>query len=285
MKAEFKKPYVSKGKSKKGAAAKAVAPAHMTAKALVKEIKQISAKTALKEMETKFVRLVDPYPVGVTFNSAIVGTGECYSLIPAVTQGTGDWQRVNNDLTPVNIKTVWHVGLTATTRSCDIVAVIYCLMAKDVKSFPLLAQSTGFATGGSSGPYHLKTGDSNQVQPFLGRPSYADFPIAIENFTLLKKFTVRLSKNVGYANDDDVTSTYTYPVPNNGHSYKRLEYTYPCKQQLRYTPAVAAPGGDFPTSHAPFWCAGYYHTDGSPADVLQQDLVISWTTTMTYKDA
>ena len=284
MKAEFKKPYVSKGKA--AAKSKAKAPKNMSARALVKEIKMISAKTALKEMETKFVKSVDPVPQSVFFNSAIVGgTGECYSLIPAVTQGTGDWQRVNNDLTPTSIKTVWHVGLTPTTRSTDIMAVIYCLQAKDTKYFPSLNNSTGFGAGGITGPYHLKSGTSIETTQFLGTSTYSDLPIAIENFTLLKKFTVRLSKNVGYANDDNVTSTYTYPVPNNGHSYKRLEYSYPCKSQLRYTPGVSHPGGDFPNSHAPFWVAGYYHVDGSATDVINQDLVISWTTSMTYKDA
>lgn len=283
MRPHFKKPYVSKGKKAK---AKAKAPKNMTAKALVREIKQISAKTALKEMETKYVVSVDPYAQGITFNSVCNGgTGAVYSLIPAVVQGTGDWQRVNNDLTPINIKTVWHVGLTATTRCCDIMAVIYCLQAKDTRYFPSLNNSTGFGAGGITGPYHLKSGTAAQTVPFLGTSKDSDLPIAIENFTLLKKFQVRLSKNVGYANNDDVTSSYTYPVPNNGHSYKRLEYNYPCKGQLRYTPGVSHAGGDFPNSHAPFWVAGYYHVDGSAADITNQDLVLSWTTSMTYKDA
>lgn len=243
-------------------------------KALVPLIKQVARSQALRILETKFVTERNN---NISFNSSInSGFGEMYSLIPKVDRGTGvTYQREEDKLQPLTIKTNWHIALGSVPRSSNIRCVLYCLQHKSIKHYPDLNVYT-------SGPPMLKTGTVGEISEYGGYVVDENLPINTKEFTLLKKFTFNLMANVGLPNGD----TNNGNSPNTTPSFKNLSYTYKVKGQLNYSPTVIpAPNALYPNGHAPFWVFGYSHTDGTAPDILNRDVVISYLTQMTYKDA
>lgn len=243
--------------------------------ALVKTIKTVAKSTALRLLETKYVTQRDN---GVSFNSAIDGGfNEMYTLIPKCSQGVGTWQRVEDSVQPLSIRTNWHIALGPVPRSSNIRCVLYCLQQKTIKYFPDLQ-----AKYPTTGPDFLKTGSSALTQVYSGRIVDENLLVNNDEFTVLKKFTFNLIANVGVPNGDTTAGNSPNAVP----SFKNLSYTYKCKSNLKYTPTLSGTAStDFPNGHAPFWVFGYSHTDGTAPDVLNRDVLVSYMTSMTYKDA
>lgn len=267
------KTYVVKGTGKKLVVSKK--PKAQQRMTLAKQIKKISRQQALGVMETKFVCERNQG----SFNSGIsTGFSEMYSLIPKVAEGLENWQRENDDLTPTNIRTNWHIALTTANRSMNIRCVLYCLQSKSIKHFPDLSVISSLK--------FLKTGNGSGappgIQEYNGFIGDEDLPVNKEEYTLLKCFKFNLMSNVGQPNGDLTTGN----SPNTLPSFKNLSYTYPCKRQLRYSPDGPGAGGSvYPNGHAPFWVLGYSHTDGTAADVGYADVSVTSVTQMTYKDA
>jgi len=261
------------------AAARKAAKAPKASKSMVSLIKHIAAKETLKELETKFVSVTSTNAFNAPIN---LGYQEMYSLIPAVGlppsgQAAPDHQRANNDITPISCRTHWTVALTPTARSMNIIAVLYCLQSKTVrnyKNFPDIYPVSG------GGPRFLKSGNAFQLQGFDGLIASIDLPVNIENFTLLHKKTFHLCGNVGLPNDD--TTAGNAPNVSQRSGMQRHTYTYKCPKQFRYTPTLT---DVYPDGHAPFWVMGYCHVDGTAVDNANQDITVTATTQMTFKDA
>lgn len=247
-----------------------------TERAIEKVVKQIAAKEATREMETKFVANGQN---SLSFNSPILGA-EIYSLIPPVVQNpstNNDWERIGNDVTPMSCVTDFHVQIAPRARTMNIKVFLYLMQSKTIREFRTLA-----AQYASFGPKFLRRGDSAQVQGFAGYIVDGDLPVLTENFTLLKKYTFQLATNVGLPNGDATPGN----APNvSTQSYKHIRYSYKCPKQFRYDPVILDPAGDYPIGHAPFWCLGYAHADGTAPDLSNTDVVVSYSTKMTYKDS
>jgi len=241
--------------------------AKKTGKTLVKTIRKVARSEALRLQETKFVLEAGG---AVNFNSPINGGfAEMFNLIPPVAAGDGTFERLDDCLQPLNIRTNWHIALTNATRSMNIRCVLYCLQDKRVRYYPDLATTT-------TGPAFLKSGVSDTPTIYNGNIGSEDLPVNLKEYTLLKCFKFNLIGNVGNPNGDTTSGNSPNAMP----SYKNLVYTYPMKSQLKYSENALHPNG-----HAPFWVFGYSHTDGTVPDVLNTDVSISYVTQMTYKDA
>jgi len=237
------------------------------AKSLTTQIRTVAKSEALKTLETKFTQSSTG---NVVFNSAINnGFTEMYSLIPPVAEGTGSWQRLDQTVRPVNIRTNWHIALGTPNRSMNVRCVLYCLQSKSIKHYPDLSVFT-------SGPAMLKSGVSDTPTIYNGNIGAEDLPVDTRAFRLLKCFKFNLIANVGTPNGDTTAGNSPNAMP----SYKNLSYTYKCRSQLKYNSL-----GTYPNGHAPFWVLGYSHTDGTVPDVLNSDLSVSFVSQMTYKDA
>jgi hypothetical protein len=246
---------------------KAAKAAAKPSTAMVATIRKVARTEALKTQETKFV-LKAAGALG--FNSAINGGfTEMYTLIPPVAAGDGTFERLDDCLQPLNIRTNWHIALTHADRSMNIRCVLYCLQDKRVKYYPDLGATT-------TGPAFLKSGVSDTPTIYNGNIGSEDLPVNNKEYTLLKCFKFNLIGNVGLPNGDQTAGNSPNAMP----SYKNLSYTYPIKSQLKYSENALYNNG-----HAPFWVLGYSHTDGTVPDVLNQDLSVSYVTQMTYKDA
>lgn len=248
--------------------------ARKSSKSLKTMVTKIAKQAALAPLETKFV--TGGGISNIAFNSGISSsTLEFYSLIPPIVRGNGSWQLLDNSLVPLSITTTWHIGLANVARSQNLVVDLYLLENRNIKTFPALA--------GSSVRF-LRTGQNTETQNYNGFIQDSSQPIQLNDFKLLKHYKFQLASNVGLANAD--TTSGNAPNLSGGLSYKRITYTYKntARHKLMYTPDGAT-GNIYPNNTAPFWCLGYSKVDGSAPDVTQQNVLVTTTCRMFYKDA
>lgn len=261
-------------RSKKFGPKRRVARKAKASKSLTTMVTKIAKRAALGPLETKFV--TGGGISNISFNSGVTSsTLEFYSLIPPIVRGNGSWQLLDNSLVPLAITTTWHIGLANVARSQNLVVDLYLLENRNIKTFPSLA--------GSSVRF-LKTGQNTETQNYNGFIQDSSQPIETNTFKLLKHYKFQLSSNVGLANSD--TTSGNAPNLPGGLSYKRISYTYKntARNKLIYTPDGAT-GNIYPNNTAPFWCLGYSKVDGSAPDVTQQNVLVTTTCRMFYKDA
>lgn len=241
-------------------------------KAVVQQVHNIARVEARKQLETKFVQTLG---TNVGFNS-IIGGGECYSLIPALTSGVQSFQRLDNSVMPMSIQTDWHISIPAVARSVSVRVDLYLLRVKKFKNFADVAAA--YPTGGTS-PLFLYSGGSGETINHLGVINYSDYPVNTRDFSLIKHHSFTLAANVGLA-QGDTTAGNAPNVP--GETTKHIRYKHKCRRKFNYLPGGT---NNYPNDEAPFWVMGYSRTDGGPADVVNQSVICSWTTKMFYKDA
>jgi len=243
-------------------------------KSMVSLIRKVATKVAMAPLETKFVNANGLS--NVPFNSGISSsTLEFYSLIPSITRGSGSWQLLDNSLVPLSITTHFHIALSNVARSQNLVVDLFLLENKNIKTFPALAGSTVRI---------LKTGQATETQNYNGLIQDSSLPIQTNDFKVLKHYKFQLASNVGNANSDVISGNS--PNLPGGLSYKRITYTYKnvARNKLMYTPDGST-GPIYPNNTAPFWCLGYSKVDGSSPDITQQNVTVTTTCQMTYKDA
>lgn len=242
----------------------------MAKKPLVKMIKNVAAKVASSALETKYVT---NNINAITFNAPIATGIEQYSCYPTLGPGTGTYQRLGISVNPVSCKNTWIVSLSPVSRSVNIYVDLFVLIDKNNRYYPDVVTS--------GAPQLFRTGNSSSgTQIYNGFNTDGFRMINQERYTLLKHFRFQLAANVGKANDDTTVGN----APNiSVQSAKTLNYFVDCPKVLRYNPNNTS--ANYPNGHAPFWCLGYSHVDGTPVDVLNQDVTVSHITQMKYKDA
>lgn len=236
-------------------------------------MKAVATKVANAGLETKFV---SNEVNNIAFNSAITSGTECYSCYPNLGPGTGTWQRVGWDITPVRCRNNWVISINSVARSVNVMCDLFILIDKRNRYYPDVV-SAGvpqfLRSGNGSGPGGTQTFNGFNTDSFKA--------INTERYTLLKHFRFQLTENVGQANGDTTNGN----VPNvAGQSCKTLSYIVDTPKQLKYNPSNT-PTIDYPNGHAPFWVLGYSKVDGGAPDVAFQSVVVSHSAQMLYKDA
>jgi len=199
-----KKPYVRRPK-KVGMA---------SSSKMVHLIKKVAAKTALSELETKYVST--EYNA-IVFNSAITTAAECYSCYPLLGPGTGTYQRVGIDITPISVKNSWVVSLASVSRSINVMVDLFVMIDKNNRYYPQVA--------GGDAPYFLRTGNASgygSTQLYNGINTDSFKMINKERYTLLKHFRFQLTNNVGNPNGDTTTGNLQTLQVNHARHYSLL---------------------------------------------------------------
>lgn len=244
----------------------------MAKKPLVKMIRQVATKVANSGLETKFVS--NEFNA-IPFNSAITSGTEAYSCYPKLGPGTGQWQRIGLDVSPMRVENNWVVSINSVVRSVNVMVDLFILIDKNNRYYPQIPAA--------GVPNFLRSGNasgSGGCQSFNGFNTDSFKMINKERYTLLKHFRFQLCENVGQANGDITAGN----APNVAlQSAKTLKYVVDTPKQLRYKPDSTIE--DYPNGHAPFWVLGYSKVDGTAPDVVNQSITVSHSTTMIYKDA
>jgi len=254
-----------------GSYARGNRPRARKSKALIKTIKQVAQRVTNAALETKYVQNeINALP----FNSGVLSGAEQYSCYPTLAAGTGTYQRLGINITPVRCQNNWVVSLNSVVRSVNVIVDLFIMIDKNHRYYPeVVAGGAPFflRTGNASGPGSCQTYNGNNTDSFRA--------INKERYTLLKHFRFQLVSNVGQANGDTTSNN----APNvAGQSQKTLQYIVDTPKQLNYDPGRTV--ADYPNGHAPFWCLGYSKVDGTPPDLANLSITVSHMTQMLYKD-
>ena len=228
---------------------------------------------------------------GLLAQASLVGQNQFISnngtdilqIIPEITQGVNDNQRVGQAIQPISCKVHCKVSLLQVQgveqgTAFDLVAVAYCLQHVSYKTYAALKANNQFTQ-------LLEVGDGTTVN-FEGSYEASTMPVAKGYYKLLgkKKMYLRSSglfNNSGgtiYGNQNSHPPTHEWTWELKRHLPKKIQY--PENDQV--TVGVS----NLPTNAAPFWCVGYYTTDGTAAFPTTARVWIQqqYVTQLRYKD-
>lgn len=232
-----------------------------------------------RKLETKYVAegirntgggvQLDTY---VGFNGSIGGVGEIYSMIPLVKQGSGDHQRIGGKIVPSKIRTQMSFTYVSqaiqSTYAKDIIVDVFMLTCKNVKqegnytAVPIIQL--------------LNSGDGLTAD-YDGTEQNALMPVHTPLFTVLKRYSFRLSKGQGDINSA-AGGVYTP-----SKSYHRITHTL----SKKHCPALkySLDADEFPSNYFPFLCVGFRFADGTTVPSSTALLQVQGRADMWFKDA
>jgi len=228
-------------------------------------------KAAVKRMisgaqETKFNTAGS---LNVNFNSAIASTAEIYNCIPSIQQGTDSFNRIGQTVKPTRLECNWWISHNDVDRSGNMVVQLFVLRHKTFKSFASVVAGANMA--------ELLTQGDQGYTGYTGLIQQTSLPVNTEQFTVVKRYTIPIEKNVGRLQDDVTAGN----APNTGKVWKHIKAVFKLPT-LKYDEGAAAVD---PNNQALFWCLGYAHPDGTGPNNLYQDIQVSTAMNLYYKDA
>jgi len=245
---------------------------------LQEEIKKVVAGT----QETKFV--VDyPYNNQTTsdlyaatnFSSGITSTNELYALIPRISVGSDDHQRIGNRIEPVSLynTTTVYIPYSEARTAMSVFVDVYYLTSKQVKT---QINNNEVPTG-----FLLNAGDGTNV-PYDGTAQTADLPINKAAFSLIKHKRVKLQLSAGDPNSVLVGAYANPPVSSTCYYEARWKLKIPLPSKLTFMNENV----NYPSNHFPFMCLGFHAIDanGDTAPITPRVFCRSQSQ-MYYKDA
>lgn len=230
-------------------------------------VKQYVKRCISRNMETKQVT----YTLSPTyFNSGISATSELYQLIPAVAVGPGQTGRTGESIFPQKIVVRGYIvyGGNSESSANELIARLFCFQDKSVKSWDLKTniQLSVLDTGG-------------QGQTFTGTLMNTIQPHNNDHFTFYKDSRHTFFKPYGLTNNNGVTTAIT--------SFNRSLVWYftitLTKKQLPQ--AFKYDGTDYPTNFCPVIGLGYAYAQNDSPDTVATKILMSYTSTLYYKDA
>jgi len=233
-------------------------------KALTKAIKTVIAR----ESETKFC--ADNILDNITFNSSVGAPAELYTCIPQMSVGTTNSQRIGTEVTPKSLRVKGTVALTSDDSTADIVAFMYIFTSKKFKHFPNV-QSTFDVNS------MLDNGRSGTENP-RGTALNSLLPPNKEAIRVLSHKKWHLQKGYGLQN---AGTGIDVSVGGGSPTLRTFDVKIKCPK-LKYDDGFALA---FPNNFAPVICFGYYHTDGTSPDILNQAIVVNASAQLYYDDA
>lgn len=240
-------------------------------KPAVKAVKKIARAVVRKEAETKFVSVRQD----LSFNSSISSAGECYAIMPAIPQGTDDYQRIGDKVRGRTLYLKGHIQYNAsfidTTGINNYVPPstvrVLVLSQKNIKTNSQIATTADVA--------HLL---KDNVATGVGR-SYTGG--MTDNLAPINKdiFKVHMDKKIKmkvvYQNSDGTGSSGWVGLPT---------VYFTCRIKLPATLYFDDTNGDNPNNFAPFFCLGSVLDDGSSPFAVQQPYRVTWLSTAYFDD-
>lgn len=225
-------------------------------------------------------------------------TTDIKRLIPLVTTGVGDNQRIGDRINPISLIVHGNVALNFTNvlyqqAPRSLYVVIYVLQHVSLKTYASLQNTYNNATppvvvAGNNFNQLLLTGEGNTVG-FNGLAYEADLPVATEFYKLLTKRIIPLrASGIVLAPTGASAGPSLQSINNNSTSYcarYTLNLSKHLPKQLKYeeTTSTSATVGD-PTNSSIFMCMGFYdweqYSSGSSAAAISNEYV----SLMKYKD-
>lgn len=207
------------------------------------------------------------------FSTAITGTSELYSLIPPVTIGDDDYQRIGNQIQPtsLNVKIQCSLGALA---SSEVYVDFWFLHSKNIKD--------GRQTANIPIQKLLNDGQGQNVA-YDGTSYTGMLPINKTEFTLIKHVRILLKKPYGDAQGLYSGAGASGSVQSLAANTKNFSVKIPLPKKLTYEQRT-----DYvPTNTFPFMAVGFTAADqfGGTALTPTLPIYVQAQSQLYYKDA
>lgn len=207
------------------------------------------------------------------FSTAITSVGEMYGCLPRVQQGTDEYQRIGNTISPTSCRVKLDICVSSISdnNSYDYTVHVFFLTCPQVKAwnnYTAIPITTMLAKG-----------DGTNVG-FDGTQIHAQYPVNTTQFKVIKHRRFRLMKGFGQAISTTAGSTSADAVNSQTSQYVHLEQRIPLPKKLKYEAA----GNVYPTNYAPFMVIGWTRNDANSGAVSSKFIKVLGQVQMSYKD-
>lgn len=215
-----------------------------------------------------------------SFNSGINSSGDILQVIPNISQGTGNAQRIGDKLTAkyCNVKGHLRIIPNDVQDSTTLPQVYVRLMLISAKFRQNYTDVTGSSSQLASGL--LKKGAT--TTGWTGVLSDIHAPINTDLFTLHGERRFYLNQSyVGTAGPSAPSASIAVDV---AKTIKFFNFNLKCKNKIiRYDANMGS--SIQPVNWAPFLVVGYSYLDGSSPDTISTNLGMNYATDFRYEDA
>jgi len=234
-------------------------------------------KQHLKNMgETKYrAENIIPAPIGVPAGQAV--PLNCARMLPTLTQGVDDYQRVGNRIRPVRAKTQWNLNIFNPIGPLLDLTV-------NLVIFTVKGATTNTAVGAIPGGDFLRVGDGTNVDP-VGPPGITDinmlnfvnnYVVNQERYTLHKWHRILFKKGPNDANGA-VGVANAPPTVLGAKLHRKITYNWK-PPQLKYDNNAAT----LPTNHYPVYLIWATNNDGTA--LVANSIGFTCRTELLFKD-
>lgn len=230
-----------------------------------------------KQVESKQAFLTSGNTL-VNFNSGINTTADMLQIIPNITQGTADNNRIGDQIRSQSISLKGYIRLSPNTsfNSSTLPAVVARLFIVSLKTKPNYTEavSTATALGGL-----LKKGGT--TSGFGGNLQDIYSPVNTDLWTVHadRKFYL----NQSFLLQPPTLGALSVPVDVK-NTIKFFNLNVRCKNKLlKYDANISS--ALLPTNYGPIMLLGYAYLDGSSPDVVSTNLGLQYDVIFNYEDA
>lgn len=244
-------------------------------KPAAKAVRAIAKAVVKRETEDKFVSTEG----AVLFNSSITSSSECYPMIPQISVGTGDYQRIGDKVRGkyLYVKGYLQYNLNylefsqGTQYLPPVTARVMILSQKNIKVGSDVSSRVDVA--------HLLKDNvaTGTARPYNGGILDNLAPINKDLFKVHMDKKIRL--NWVQRGDQSNAGDTGYGVGNDRTKY------FTCRIKLPATMTFDDGNLDWPNNVAPFLCFGAVNDDGSTKYTVGTPFRLGWISTAYFEDA
>lgn len=242
-------------------------------KKLVKIIKNVIHQEA--ETKQAYTSIGDSL---VFYNSGINSSGDILSVLPSISKGSDDNQRIGDQIRAMslNIKGYIKLNIGSSLNQSSLPNVIARLFVVSLKTQSNFTGASG-ATGALSGL--LKKGGTTTA--FSGVLSDIYAPVNTDLWTVHADKKFYLSQD--YLQQVSTTQTSQIVARDIRNTVKFFNIKVKCKNKLlKYDSNITS--GLLPVNFAPIIMLGYAYLDGSSPDVLYSNIGLQYDSVFNYED-
>lgn len=213
----------------------------------------------------------------VNFNSGINSAGDCLQVLPNITNGTGDSQRIGDQIraTSCVIKGYCQMAIRTDVNEYSSRKIAVRMMIVKPKRYGTFGDTSAGYTQWQT--VLLKKGSS--TSGFTGAISDLWAPLNTDVVTKLydKVFYMSQSPMIQY-------SAVGVATPSIANTTRVFTIKVPCKNRL-FKYDLNNDNGLLPVGENWTLICGYVHMDGTSADVLESQVSVAFDTNLMYEDA
>jgi len=237
-------------------------------------VKSYVKRTMSRALETKIVST----SYSAAFNSAINTVGDNVTILPACTQGVGQVNRIGAAVTPVKLVIRGYIvyKTDSYTNALLLGGRLFCYKDRSVSNY---------VTGTNAGANFTLLDAGGTSVTFDGTNARYQFPHNSDEFVFFKDMKFRMLKPWGLASGAQGSTVGTAITSMNNTLYKPFTITLSGKDlpsTLKYDNTLSV---NYPTNFAPYMALGYCDLLGYAPDVLPTQMIMTFTSTLYFKDA